>query len=198
MTEHQPTAPDQDALDRLYAATVYDTDGDKIGPVGQVYLDDASQEPTWITVQTGLFGLKESFIPLSRATVDGSRITVDAQKDFVKNAPRVDPDGHLDAAEENELFAYYSIDAAEPQPTHALEDEPAPDPAAQARNRALDEAEVEATETQAEAAQDEPVVQLADATDDVEVAKDERATAQHLVRHDRSAQLREGTPPSTE
>lgn len=38
--------------------------GDKIGGIGQVYLDDATGEPSWVTTKTGLFGTSESFVPL--------------------------------------------------------------------------------------------------------------------------------------
>ncbi|KFC50334.1 hypothetical protein GY12_20490 [Micrococcus luteus] len=46
---------DRNALDQLQNSTVFATDGDKIGSVGQVYLDDVTNEPTFITVKTGLF-----------------------------------------------------------------------------------------------------------------------------------------------
>jgi sporulation protein YlmC with PRC-barrel domain len=35
-------------------STAYDSDGDKIGKVGQVYLDDETNQP-WVKVNTGLF-----------------------------------------------------------------------------------------------------------------------------------------------
>ena len=39
------------SYDQLTGATAYDRDGDKIGKIGQVYYDDATDQPTWITVQ---------------------------------------------------------------------------------------------------------------------------------------------------
>ena len=48
----------------LRGATAYDSDGDKLGEIGQVYLDDNTDQPKWITVNTGLFGMNESFVPL--------------------------------------------------------------------------------------------------------------------------------------
>ena len=44
-------------------ATAYDRDGDKIGKIGEVYYDDDTDQPKWITVNTGLFGTNESFVP---------------------------------------------------------------------------------------------------------------------------------------
>ena len=75
---------------------VLTTDGDKIGSIGQVYADDDNGQPTWVTAKTGLFGTSESFVPLEGARVDGGDILVPYTKDQVKDAPRVDTDGHLD------------------------------------------------------------------------------------------------------
>ena len=89
---------------------VIDTDGDKIGNVGQIYLDDSTGEPNWVTVKTGLFGTSESFVPLSGASISGSDIVVTYDKATVKDAPRVDADGHLSPEEEDSLYRYYRLD----------------------------------------------------------------------------------------
>ena len=86
---------------------VYDQDGEKVGKVGQVYLDDSTGEPAWVTVKTGLFGTSESFVPLQGATTQGQEVRVPYTKDQVKDAPRVEEDGHISVEEERELFRYY-------------------------------------------------------------------------------------------
>jgi uncharacterized protein (TIGR02271 family) len=89
---------------------VIGTDGDKVGGIGQVFLDDTSGEPAWVTVKTGLFGTSESFVPLADATVSGNDIRVAYDKDKIKAAPRVDgEDGHITPEEENELYRYYGL-----------------------------------------------------------------------------------------
>jgi uncharacterized protein (TIGR02271 family) len=88
---------------------VLSADGDKIGSVGQVYADDADGQPTWVTVKTGLFGTSESFVPLQGARLEGSDVVVPYTKDQVKDAPRVDTDGHLEPSEEDRLFAHYGL-----------------------------------------------------------------------------------------
>ena len=40
-----------------------DRDGDKIGNIDAIYLDDETGEPEWALVNTGLFGTKSSFVP---------------------------------------------------------------------------------------------------------------------------------------
>ena len=80
---------DRNALDQLQNSTVFATDGDKIGSVGQVYLDDVTNEPTFVTVKTGLFGARETFVPLQQAQTTADGITVPFEKSFVKDAPNV-------------------------------------------------------------------------------------------------------------
>ena len=87
---------------------VVDNDGAKIGTIGQVFLDDQTGQPEWVTVKTGLFGGGESFVPLRQAEVTGSDVRVPYDKDKVKDAPRIsDSEGHLSEQEEDTLYAYY-------------------------------------------------------------------------------------------
>jgi uncharacterized protein (TIGR02271 family) len=99
-----------ETLGRVIGRDVYDQDGDKIGSASEIYLDDETGQPEWITVRTGLFGTKESFVPIRDAdlTDDGLRVHVD--KDKVKGAPRIDAEGHLSPEEERELYRYYGLD----------------------------------------------------------------------------------------
>ncbi|MFZ2625870.1 MAG: PRC-barrel domain-containing protein [Propionibacterium sp.] len=99
----------EDNYDDLYNSDVVDRDGKKIGGVGQVYLDDKTGHPTWVTVKTGLFGTKENFVPLAHADIGGGRIRVPYPEATVKDAPTIDPDRHLDADEEADLYKYYGI-----------------------------------------------------------------------------------------
>jgi uncharacterized protein (TIGR02271 family) len=100
---------DQGQIDQVAGSDAYGSDGSKIGSVGQVYLDDQTGQPAWVTVNTGLFGTNESFIPLSQASFSGERLTVPYDKNKVKGAPNVAADGHLSPDEERELYAYYGV-----------------------------------------------------------------------------------------
>ncbi|WP_255515047.1 DUF2382 domain-containing protein [Quadrisphaera sp. INWT6] len=100
---------DTTSIDALRAATVYSSDGDKIGRVGDVYLGDHSDQPEWVTVKTGLFGTSESFVPLAEASLSGDEVRVPYSKDQVKDAPRTDADGQISEAEEDRLFDYYGL-----------------------------------------------------------------------------------------
>jgi stress response protein YsnF len=94
----------------IIGCTAHASDGEKLGSVGQLFLDDTTGRPEFVTVNTGLFGMKESFIPVADATFDGGTLTVPYTKDKVKGAPNVDVDaGHIDQAEEDELYRYYGL-----------------------------------------------------------------------------------------
>lgn len=89
-----------------------DRDGDKVGAIGQIYLDDTTGAPSWVTAKTGLFGSKESFVPLEGARQQGSDLIAAYDKTTIKDAPRVDADGQLSPAEEQELFRHYGLSSS--------------------------------------------------------------------------------------
>jgi len=92
---------------------VYDQAGEKIGSASEVYLDDESGQPEWVTVRTGLFGTKESFVPIRDADLSDDAVRVGVSKAKVKDAPKVDADGHLSPEEEQELYRYYGLGGAQ-------------------------------------------------------------------------------------
>lgn len=110
----------EERLLELFQSTVYGTDGQKLGRVGQVYLDDQTQEPNWVTVKTGFFGIKEYFVPLDLAERDGKRLTVPYTKDQVTSAPRTEIDQNLSPAEEDDLYAHYQVPGKLPEPDPLL------------------------------------------------------------------------------
>lgn len=93
----------------LNGLTAYDRDGNKIGNVGQIYVDDRTGRPEWVTVKTGLFGMKESLVPLEGARRRGQDLHVPHTKDTVKDAPRLDADEHLDPPQEKQLYQHYGL-----------------------------------------------------------------------------------------
>jgi uncharacterized protein (TIGR02271 family) len=95
-------------LSTVIGSTAHGADG-KLGTVGEVYLDDETGRPEWATVRTGMFGTKESFVPLAEADLSGSDLRLPYDKDKIKHAPQIDTDGHLSPTEEAELYRYYGI-----------------------------------------------------------------------------------------
>ena len=100
-------------LERAIGQDVYDVDGQKVGTAANLYASDLSGEPEWVTVKTGLFGTKESFVPLTGARTETDGLHVGARKDAIKDAPRIDDQGHLSEAEATELYRHYNMQAAQ-------------------------------------------------------------------------------------
>ena len=98
-------------IQQVIGTTAVDADGDKIGKVSEVYLDDETGRPEWATVNTGLFGTKETFVPLAQADLSGDTLRFPYDKAKVKDAPKIDTDGHLSPQEEQELYRYYGLGA---------------------------------------------------------------------------------------
>ena len=102
--------PDIDTVRGWQGRTLVDRDGGRIGSIDAIYLDDQTGQPEWALVNTGLFGTKASFVPLAQATQTDQDVRVPYDKQLVKDAPRVDPDGHLSEAEERQLWRHYGLD----------------------------------------------------------------------------------------
>ena len=88
--------------------TVFDSNGDKVGTVNDVYFDQDTDQPEWLAVSTGMFGTKTSFVPIAGAGFDNdNNVVISYDKATVKDAPRAEPDGHLSDDEERQLYAHY-------------------------------------------------------------------------------------------
>jgi len=98
-----------ETISRVIGQDVYDESGEKIGSAAEVYLDDETGQPEWVTVRTGLFGTKESFVPIRNADLTNDGVRVPVSKTKVKDAPKIDTDGHLSPQEEEELYRYYGM-----------------------------------------------------------------------------------------
>ena len=90
--------------------TLVDRDGDKVGKVESIYVDDRSSEPSWALVHTGLFGSRSTFVPLQEADTSGDQIQVPFEKDRIKDAPSLDADEELSPEEERRLYDHYGVD----------------------------------------------------------------------------------------
>jgi PRC-barrel domain len=84
-----------------------DQDGEKIGEIADIYVDETTGRPEWAAVSTGLFGRKVSFAPLAGSSQDGDSLRLAHSAAAVKDAPNADPDGHLEPEEEARLYAHY-------------------------------------------------------------------------------------------
>ncbi len=96
-------------VDQVMGSTAYDAEGNNVGKVGQIYLDDKTGEPAWATINTGLFGTTENFVPVDDAELNDSGLVVRHSKERISNAPKVSESGHLSPEDEAVLYEYYGL-----------------------------------------------------------------------------------------
>ncbi|MFJ8624673.1 PRC and DUF2382 domain-containing protein [Kitasatospora sp. NPDC093550] len=93
-----------------------DRNGDKIGTVDEVYLDDATGQPEWAAVRTGIFG-RDAFVPLTTSEFSGDELRVPYDKSLVKESPDFGVGQHLSPAQELQLYRYYGLDTPADDPS---------------------------------------------------------------------------------
>ena len=95
-------------LQDMEGQTAVDMNGAKLGKIGQIYVDDQTGQPLWVTITTGMFGTKQSFAPLYGSRSDGGDLHLAVTKDMVTDAPGVEADGHIEDSENEALYTYYN------------------------------------------------------------------------------------------
>jgi uncharacterized protein (TIGR02271 family) len=99
-------------LNQMRDAPVFDTTGDKIGSVEELFYDEQTGQPEWIGIGTGFFGTKRVLVPVEGASVEGDGIRVPYEKDKVKDSPDIDGD-EISQERERELYSYYGVSHSE-------------------------------------------------------------------------------------
>lgn len=94
----------------MIGSTVYGSDQQKVGKVGHIFLDNQTDSPAFATVRTGMFGQRESFVPLDGADMRDGDIRVPYDSTRINEAPNVDAEaGNLSPGEERELYHHYGL-----------------------------------------------------------------------------------------
>ncbi|HEY8479430.1 MAG TPA: PRC and DUF2382 domain-containing protein [Spirillospora sp.] len=93
----------------LMGMSVTDVNGAKVGTIKQVYLSDDTGVPEWVTVHTGWFGMRESFVPLTGSRKEDDMLRVPYAKETIKGAPNVNADEHLSHAQIVDLYRHYGV-----------------------------------------------------------------------------------------
>ena len=88
--------------------TVRDRQGEKIGSLGDVYLEQGTDRPAFAGVNTGLFGRQEHTVPLNaiEELQDGD-LRVPYSREQVLAAPSAEADTALTEPQEQALFEHY-------------------------------------------------------------------------------------------
>ncbi|GAB3739403.1 PRC and DUF2382 domain-containing protein [Nocardiopsis nanhaiensis] len=101
--------------ENLVGHRVLDTEGQNVGKIKQVFLDDRTGEPSWVSVHTGLFGMRETLVPLQGAHPMEEDIQIPYDKATVKDAPHVDAERHVSPEDEALVRDYFAKRGGMPQ-----------------------------------------------------------------------------------
>lgn len=94
----------------LTNATAYDSKGDKLGSVKEVYINDTTGQPDFAEVGHGLFGLQSSIVPLRGHTLQGDHLTLAFPKDLIKDAPDIKHDEHLSEEDHAVIYRHFGLE----------------------------------------------------------------------------------------
>ncbi|MFC3996589.1 YsnF/AvaK domain-containing protein [Nocardiopsis sediminis] len=92
-----------------------DREGHSVGKIEQVYFDDETDSPKWVSVQIGMLGHRHSFVPLQGARISEEDLSVPFDKETIKDAPQFDAEQHLSMDEENRLYEHYGVKVPGPR-----------------------------------------------------------------------------------
>ena len=101
-----------DRLAEMRGTPVYSSDGDKIGSVEELFLDEETGEPEWIGLGTGFLGTKRVLVPVAGADVRDEGLYVPYAKSHVKKTPDIDDDA-IGQETESRLYAHYGLQYSE-------------------------------------------------------------------------------------
>lgn len=98
-----------EVVDRIIGADALDSQDDRIGEVSQIYIDELTELPTWVSVRLGLLSGAEVLVPLANAEWDERALRVDVERRTAREAPRKEMDEPLTVGEEERLYNHYGI-----------------------------------------------------------------------------------------
>lgn len=99
----------QTEIEKLQAATAWDSNGKKLGDVNDVHLEKESGIPAWVTVSLGLLNSRKHFVPLANSRFEGDALHLAWTKSQIADAPSAASSAELSAEEESTLIDYYSL-----------------------------------------------------------------------------------------
>jgi stress response protein YsnF len=98
------------ALPPVIGAIADDRDGNALGTVTTVFLDDVTGQPTWVGLTDGLHAASDDvpvIAPISAADYADGRLRLSVPADAVRSSPRVSQADRLSPEEETALLEHY-------------------------------------------------------------------------------------------
>ena len=113
-----PSCPEKSAhagirlgdIDDIRGARMVDRTGARIGKIEDVFLDRHTGCPAWAAVTTGLFGARQTLVPITAACLNpGADVQVPFARVQVEAAPTMEPDDTLSRDLERSVWTHYGI-----------------------------------------------------------------------------------------
>ncbi|MFF5447703.1 hypothetical protein [Streptomyces sp. NPDC012888] len=104
----------QEQLTATAGIAAFTDQGQRLGSVEYVLVDDTTGRPEWARVTDPASGLGGVFVPLRHALLDGHRLTLPYAVSLIERAPcaALDCGSVLSVQEEQRLFAHYGLRSA--------------------------------------------------------------------------------------
>lgn len=104
-----------DTMNRLLECEVVDAQGSRVGPVENLWLDPATDQPEFVAVKTGTLMGRTHLVPLADAQIDDTnhQLRVPYRQDQIKNAPHFPDDADLSEEEEEGVYRHYGLRRSE-------------------------------------------------------------------------------------
>ena len=109
---------DFNRIEDLANATAYDVNGDKVGGVKDVYVNDTTGQPDFVSVNHGLFGGGDSIVPLRGHSLRDGELHLAFAKDRIEDAPDLDENGHLTTEDQEAFYRHYGLEGTQDVTTY--------------------------------------------------------------------------------
>src|SRR5215211_6390450 len=104
-----PTQRDFEDFGAWTGRDVLAPDGERLGAVEMIFLDEETDRPEWVLVRLDDDGDGPAFVPLAGATVEERSIRVEHDRAKVASAPTIGVDETLTVDEERRLYDHYGL-----------------------------------------------------------------------------------------
>ena len=109
---------DFNRIEDLANATAVDVNGDKVGGVKDVYVNDTTGQPDFVSVNHGLFGGGDSIVPLRGHTLRDGELHLAFPKERIEDAPDLDENGHLTTEDQEAFYRHYGLEGTQDVTTY--------------------------------------------------------------------------------
>lgn len=93
----------------LVGSRVVSSDNEDVGTVDEVFVDEQTHQPAFVSVKGGIFGMRERMVPLQGARVGTDQVQVPFDRQRIKDAPNSGSADGTGPQATAELYRHYGI-----------------------------------------------------------------------------------------